>query len=146
MKLKYVLKVATTAILLGLSILGCPRVPQPPVQPDGPTDADAAVSDAGDDSWVQDAAGSVDATPVDAGRCPACKAACEALERLGCPEAKPADAGQGCQEVLEHAQTSGKFDLKPYCVAAAKSRADLAKCGTVRCQDPRWSPIGDGGR
>lgn len=64
---------------------------------------------------------------------PACSRACAALERLGCPEAERPDGGRTCYAVCADAERGGKFSLKPSCVAASKSVAELRACGTVRC-------------
>jgi hypothetical protein len=62
----------------------------------------------------------------------ACGAACAVLARLGCPEAAPTAAGEPCDAFCVRVERSGKFSLRPTCVAAAVNRDDLGKCN-VRC-------------
>lgn len=63
-----------------------------------------------------------------------CDEACAELAALGCPEALPA-GGQSCSRVCVHT-LGGVFDLKPACIAAAHSRAEVRACGTVKCDVP----------
>lgn len=69
-----------------------------------------------------------DAAPEDASTS-ACQPACEAMKKLGCPEGQAAS----CVDTCKQTQGTGKFDLKPACIASAKTRDELAVCGTVRC-------------
>lgn len=64
---------------------------------------------------------------------PECKAACENLANLGCPES--AAAGGSCGSVCTAAELNG-FDLRLACVATAKSVAEVRSCcpkGTPGC-------------
>lgn len=70
----------------------------------------------------------VDAAPS------ACASACANLRRLGCPEGETADGGKSCVDLCDQLQASGKFDMKPACVAAAQTREELAACKTARCK------------
>lgn len=122
-------------ILLLVQALGCPKPLPNPEPPDAVVDGGEGGVAVDAAPWAPDASPELPATVDGATACPACKGACEALERLGCPEAHP-DGGDGCYAVLSHAQASKKFDLRPYCLAAAKTREELARCGTVRCKAP----------
>jgi hypothetical protein len=81
--------------------------------------APLAVLDAGED--------------LDAARYPMCAKACANLATLGCPEARRVDGGQTCYAVCVHTEETHKFDLKPTCLAAAKTVAEAKACGSVRC-------------
>ena len=65
---------------------------------------------------------------------PQCVKACVVLERLDCPEARKLDGGLNCYGVCAETVSSGKFDLKPECVGAASTLAEVRACGSVRCQ------------
>lgn len=115
----------TILSLLAVALLiGCPQLPpKPPV-----TDGDAAV-----DSAVLDSASMSDG--FDGTYKPdVCSKACSKMSELGCPEGMPADAGKSCYTLCMDTQASKKFDLKPECIAVAKSVAEVRGCGTVRCQ------------
>jgi len=112
------------------AMVACPR-PMPPPGPPDTADAAGGQSGVEDASWADVVPR--DAGNIDASACPLCKAACDALARVGCPEANQVDGGDDCYTVLEHAQSSRKFDLKPACVAAAKDAAGVRACKTVRC-------------
>ena len=110
-------------------VLGCPPPPIVPLDgPDaapGPQDGSAPRADgperpfrAPDDSEP----------PLTA-----CGRACEALRRLGCPEGDPADGGLPCADVCDRAEASGKFSLRPDCVADAGTVIEVRACATVRC-------------
>ncbi|GAC1475546.1 MAG: hypothetical protein PVSMB8_00130 [Vulcanimicrobiaceae bacterium] len=125
------------AILAGATVaLSCkPPVTPPPDASDAHATVDAG-TDVPDATLPQDASEAPDATkppppPPDASTGD-CAAACANLRALGCPEGAE-DAGQGCTAVLCHAEGSGKLDLKMACVKAAKTKDELAKCGTVKC-------------
>ena len=68
----------------------------------------------------------VDADATDVGAS-ACARACQNLRTLGCD----AGAAANCEAVCEHAQESGVVDLKPECVASARTVVELARCGKV---------------
>jgi len=61
-----------------------------------------------------------------------CGHACENLERLQCPEAKPVDGGKTCLEFCDQAKTDARLRLHPGCVASATTREELHTC-KVRC-------------
>lgn len=116
---KHILHVA--AVTLFLMGTGCPPVsPKPPVA-DG--DADVALADA--DNGLDE-----DGAP----RNVPCTQACVKLAFLGCPEAAKPDGGKTCYRLCADAEASGKFSLKPACVAAAKDVDGVRACGTVRCK------------
>jgi len=74
------------------------------------------------------------ATPVvDASTGTACELACARLGSLGCPEAEALPGGKSCVVLCADAEESGKFSLRPDCVADAGTVADVRVCGTVRC-------------
>ena len=54
----------------------------------------------------------------------ACEKACQRLTELGCEEATPTDAGDGCLEVCENA--GEHLDLA--CVVRAKACAEVNTC------------------
>jgi len=62
-----------------------------------------------------------------------CAQACSCMNSLSCPEANPPDSGDNCETVCNHTIDSGVFDMKPACLAAAQTLADLQACGTVKC-------------
>ena len=101
-------------------LTACPPPPKPV-----PTDADAAPAP------TQDA--STDA-PVDAAPAKPCVSACARLSELGCPEALPVDGGSTCLQICEQAEATGKFNLKPQCISAAKTVEEVRACGSVRCK------------
>lgn len=72
--------------------------------------------------------------PIETATFPICAKACAALKRLGCPEAERPDGGSTCYALCAKAEASGKFGLRPSCVAASKTQADTRACGTIRCQ------------
>jgi len=112
------------AHLLAWAVLGCPP-PKAPVD-GGDSAADAPAPGPSDpEAGFEDADG---ARPRSA-----CRHACEAMRRFGCPEGAPLDGGDSCEAVCEHAESSGKFALKPACIADAGSRDAVRACGTVRC-------------
>lgn len=103
-----------------LFLMGCPPVPpQPPVP-----DADAALDVDADNGLDEDGAP----------RNVPCTQACVKLAFLGCPEATKPDGGKTCYRLCADAEASGKFSLKPACVAAAKDVDGVRACGTVRCK------------
>ena len=127
-KLLPVLVGTTSALAVAWLVAGCPPPPKPP-----PTDADAQVIDVvTPESGAADAGD--DSDPDGALRSPACKNACLRLRQLGCPEAETPDGGKTCYMLCADAEASGKFRLKPDCVAAAQTVETVRACGTVRCQ------------
>lgn len=128
--------VLALSCLLAYACVGCPPRPQPvPVAPDGSQDASVDVGAPNSTDAALDASmGVLDAgEDLDAARYPACAKACINLGALGCPEARAVDGGQSCYAVCAHAEETHKFDLKPACLAAAKSIAEAKACGSVRC-------------
>jgi len=71
------------------------------------------------------------AAPIDWPSSP--EGACNHLEELGCPEAKPAADGSTCPMVVRRAQRL--VDMKLACITAAADVDALRACGTVRCRD-----------
>lgn len=94
-------------------LVACPPSPQPPVDP-SPRDGSAPIVE-------------------DGSAYPECRAACARLWELGCPEGVPFDGGSTCFRVCAEAEASGKFDLKPTCLASAHDVAGVRACRTVRC-------------
>lgn len=94
-------------VILSLFLLGCSARPVTP----NPPDADASVH-------------------VDGGD--ACYAACVTLVNLGCPEGNPS-SGASCIDVCVHTEQTGVFELKPSCIASARTVDGVKACGTVRC-------------
>ena len=114
-------------ILYGLSIaalmLGCPPAPDPP---------HVESTDGGYPPGPADSADAED-PPIELATFPICAKACASLKRLGCPEAERPDGGSTCYAICAKAETSGKFGLRPSCVAGAKSIVELRGCASVRC-------------
>lgn len=118
--------VIVVAIFFAHTIGGCPTpAPKPPPVPDA---SDASVVDPGLVPDPDDPGEAADASS------PACVHACSQLKKLGCPEAAKPDGGKTCYKVCADAEASGKFSLKPMCVAGAQSIEQLRTCGTVRCK------------
>lgn len=86
--------------LLGLLGTGCPTEPEFPDRP----------------------------KPVDAGTPADCKAACDRMRELKCPEGAPDDEGNTCETVCEHVEQSGTVTLDPACVTKIKICADIDRC------------------
>lgn len=57
---------------------------------------------------------------------------CANLAALNCGEAFVRGEGD-CTRTIEKMQSSGRMDVKPACLIAAKTPAQVRKCGTVRC-------------
>lgn len=106
-----------------VEITGCPLPPEPP---------QGDVTDGGYPPGPLDSADTED-PPVELATFPICAKACAALKRLGCPEAERPDGGSTCYAVCAKAEKSGKFGLRPNCVAASKTITDVKACGTIRC-------------
>lgn len=126
---------AIFVLIIGCCLLGCPPSPKPPVV--DASDASLDVGDAGpqiDATAVVDAAVDPDEAPDGTVKNKACAAACAKMKALGCPEAVKPDGGQTCYNVCAHAESSGKFSLKPDCVASKNTIEELKTCGTVRCK------------
>lgn len=95
------------AALSYLAAAGChPNPPAPPPQPD---------ADAGQEE---------DAGPDGSSRY---ARACEALRAAGCPEGVDPE----CAAVL--ARGDKVLNMRPACLAGAKSAAEARACGSVRC-------------
>lgn len=56
-----------------------------------------------------------------------CLAACETLQRLGCPEGEPLEDGTSCVQFCEKTQKEG-HPLKPVCVKDITSCDQLDDC------------------
>lgn len=105
----------------GVIVIGCPKpIPVPPPN----TDTDAALDSDPDSDF--------DAIKQDD-----CARACAnmRLPSIQCPEADPPKAGEeSCEAVCRHASKSGLTDLKPKCVASARTANEVRACGTVKCK------------
>ncbi len=118
-------------LLVAVSLAGCPKPSPVPNTPDA--------SDAGPDPTDADPDELLD------GGAPVCVTACARLRRLGCPEGSP-KGGDTCVQTCERAAAKHTVDLKPACVAKAKSQNAVRECGTVTCPatlpvpapPPRW--------
>ena len=67
--------------------------------------------------------------PVDAGVVDGlCADACARLRVLGCQEGAPA-----CEGTCTHVRATGLTELHPECLAAAATKADARRCGSVTC-------------
>ena len=65
---------------------------------------------------------------------PTCAAACSNMVRLTCTSARQRPGEDSCYVVCKRAEgTGGRIDLKPACLAAAKTKAAIRACGTYRC-------------
>ena len=113
------MKTALVTLALSLAVSCCKPASCPSVTPDGD-------------------AGSVDAAEhdLDAVKLDDCARACATmrLPSIRCPEADPVDAGDSCETVCRHVATTGLTDLKPKCIASAKTVEEVRACGTVRCK------------
>lgn len=120
---------ASLAIFFAYATAGCPTpAPKPP--PHDASDASDAPFDAGFDGPVPEG------EPDAALKYPACAAACAKMaeKAIDCPEAAKPDGGKTCYRLCADAEESGKFNLKPACIAGAKDVAGVRACGTVRCK------------
>lgn len=62
-----------------------------------------------------------------------CEPMCINLGSLDCPEAKA--KGDGCVGTCVHVQETGITDLRPGCVASARTAVEVRKCGPgVHCR------------
>ena len=100
-----------TAIILAVSVMGCPP-PEPKPIPD-PGDA-----------------GQVDAEPIaDAPSCTSpASCACETLCWLECEECQ-----SECVDTIEHIIASRIIPFDPECVKQARTKAEARDCPGVRC-------------
>ena len=124
-------KVFTSTVVLFL-LAGCPKCPSAPVADAWDSSGIVDFTDAGDAPIVIS-----DATVEfldGAKKNASCVKACAKLAEFGCPEGKAPDAGDSCYFVCANAEASGKFGLKPDCIAAAKTAVELQACKTVRCK------------
>jgi hypothetical protein len=64
---------------------------------------------------------------IEAGDTTSCPAACETLQRLGCPEGEPLEDGTSCVQFCEKTQQEG-HPLKPACVKDITSCDQLNAC------------------
>lgn len=113
------MKTFSIGCLIFAACAGCPPRPDPI----GPVpDAEITYTEAGLDAKP---------SPIDASTLTACDLMCRTLRELGCPEGSP--DGAVCEVVCTHAQGSRLTDLHPSCVAAARSKAEVRACGSVRC-------------
>lgn len=117
----FALIAAVTFAFIGL--FACCKPQTPPEPPITIVDIDAQ-KDADDDA------------SYDAARFPACTRACRNLKALGCPEAEKEDGGLSCYDVCAKAEASGKFTLRPDCVADAGTKEQLRDKCRVRCGAP----------
>lgn len=123
-------------VFLIYSLGGCPTpTPVPPVFEASDATADApSVVVLSDASLFDVSLYDAEDTPTeDTALSPACVKACKRLAEWGCPEAKKPDGGKTCYQVCSEAELSGKFSLKPQCVANATTLVELKACKTVRC-------------
>ncbi len=124
-----------------LAFTACPPTPVVPT-PDADATADvttvvvtvddAALTDV--NVAVEDGHARKDASPpvVDAGPPTLCQLACANVAKYPCIE-NSFDGGSGCLAVCTQTDTSKVFDMKPKCLADAKTLAALKACGTVKC-------------
>jgi hypothetical protein len=65
-----------------------------------------------------------------------CELACENLAKMGCPESVP--AGRSCASLCSQAEHDG-FDLRPLCVANARTPDEVRGCcdGGAACSRTR---------
>jgi len=66
--------------------------------------------------------------PVDAGTPADCKAACDRLAELDCPEAQPTPEGGTCVDVCLNVEQSGYTTLDPLCLARATTCDAVQAC------------------
>jgi hypothetical protein len=130
---------AASAVFVVGALVGCPPQPKPPVDADAePSMVVVALDAARGDLTLPVIVAPKDAEAVsdarmDAPRASACSRACAKLKAVGCPEAEQIDGGLACVDLCDKAEASGKFTLKPECVAAAASVEAVRACGSVRC-------------
>lgn len=60
---------------------------------------------------------------------PSCDTACERLEQLHCPSAKPTPAGASCVQVCTNIEDSGYVEYGVACVTNAESCDKADHCG-----------------
>ncbi len=101
------------AFVFPVLLLACPPTAVVPT-----TDADASTVDAG--------------VLYDAPRFSSCHNACEVVIKF-CPHEAAFENNAACEKVCEHTQETKTFDMKPACLAVARSVAEVRACGTVRC-------------
>jgi hypothetical protein len=108
-------KKTSFAALLLLSCSGCPKTPPP----EPPIVVTPPYTDAGAEGAVFDDCG----LNID----PLCRAACESLAKVGCPESAPT-GGRTCSCMCTKAVEEG-LDLNTVCVAAASTPDQIRQCG-----------------
>jgi len=59
---------------------------------------------------------------------------CDHLRDLHCSAGYANDAGDSCEAVFDHAQSSGLFNMKGDCLLAAPSLEAARACGSVSCE------------
>lgn len=119
---------ATRVALLGALLFACS--PSPPPNPPVPY---APGEDGGYPITTEpDSADNEDPEPGK-GKFPACSKACAKLKELGCPEGERKKGEKTCYALCRDAEDSGKYTLKPQCVADASSVDSVRACKTVKC-------------
>jgi hypothetical protein len=139
------------AALAAFSCAACPPTPPPPPKPGPNVIVDGGLEgglEGGSTPTVDAAVAPVDAAPIviftveDAGTGEPCDRACARLRLLGCPEGTPSDGGQSCVTVCQHAQGTHLTELKPECLAGAKTVLEVQACKTVRCAQADGGNVG----
>jgi hypothetical protein len=127
---------AIGSLFLAYGLTACPPRSLPQV-PDSSQDAAEVILDAAMPIDA-DAADSQDdgSSNIEAGHYPVCMAMCLNLAKHLCPEALGVDGGDSCYALCVHSEGTKQFNLKPACIVAAKTDADIRACGTVRCKKP----------
>lgn len=116
-KIHVLFSALVVAFTVGVGCLNPPAPgPPPPPSPPNPTDP----SDDEDPDALLDAGA------------PVCLTACVRLRRLGCPEGSPR-GGDGCVGTCLNSIAKQTVDLKPACIASAKTVTAIRACGTVDC-------------
>lgn len=64
---------------------------------------------------------------------PMCAAACANLRLRGCPEGTTRPGEDSCYVVCMRAEETRVIDFKTSCVAKAKTKIEIKRCGTYRC-------------
>lgn len=138
-------RVVSIGSAVALAVLAC-SCPKPPACPTAPVDEIPAPLDPPPDPFhppdvpPTDEDGGVVTfdEPFDAPSGYAsqpCADACKTLLRLKCPEGRGRPGEDTCYVVCRRAEaTGGRIDFKPRCIAAAKDKAALLRCGTYRCK------------
>jgi len=126
---KFIYSLIAIAVLLG-GCPQCPHVPEPTLEGGVHSDVWKDSPEDAPESAIEVTDAPIEGKPLNK----TCVAACAILASLKCPEAETPDGGDTCLDICTKAEASGRFSLKPECVAKAKDLAGVKACGSVRCK------------